>query len=30
MICLSANYDNMDVAVDSMYYDEDFSDFGEF
>lgn len=30
MICLSANYDNMDVAVDSMYYVEDFSDFGDF
>ena len=29
MICLSANYDNMDVAVDSMYYD-DFSDIGDF
>lgn len=30
MICLSANYDNMDVAVDSMYYVEDFSDLGDF
>ena len=30
MICLSANYDNMDVAVDSMYYSEDFSDIGDF
>lgn len=30
MICLSANYDNMDVAVDSMYYVEDFSDIGDF
>ena len=30
MICLSANYDNMDVAVESMYYLEDFSDLGDF
>lgn len=30
MICLSANYDNLDVAVDSMYYIEDFSDLGDF
>ena len=30
MICLSANYDNMDVAVDSMYYSEDFSEVGDF
>lgn len=30
MICLSANYDNLDVAVDSMYYVEDFSDLGDF
>ena len=30
MICLSANYDNMDVAVDSMYYLEDFSEVGDF
>lgn len=30
MICLSANYDNLDVAVDSMYYVEDFSNLGDF
>lgn len=30
MICLSANYDSIDVAVDSMYNIDDFSDIGEF
>ena len=30
MICLSANYDNLDVAVESMYYLEDFSEVGDF
>ncbi len=30
MICLSSNYDNMDVAVDSMYYLDDYSEVGDF
>ena len=30
MICLSANYDNLDVAVESMYYLEDYSEVGDF